>query len=228
MASSSHPCSGFRLQTPSVCRQVVQSFFCTELHMHSALVVEQDSTSRRGTSVANSTIRALHSNVRIIEKVKQEGQNMPHLANGNHRISLTQGKKGASEGRRQWTHKHLVTYRTHTDPRLSVSHTHRSVLGTETGPTEVNQRIRSWNPTNGAGVNEQIVTFHALHTGNNYFTRQAINIVVITIITIIHAQLIHIHSRQNNTAHARVSAQAYKHIPLQTHLPLHHGMYLIV
>lgn len=84
---------------------------------------------------------------------------------------------------------------------------------------------------NRAEVNEQIVTFHAPHAGNNFFfTRQAINILVIAIIIIIiiHAQLIHIHSRQNNTSrahtHTRVSAQAYEHFPLQTHLPLHPGM----
>lgn len=53
--------------------------------MHSGLAVEQDFRS-------NSTIRELNSNVRIIEKVKPDGQNMPHLANGKHRISLTQEK----------------------------------------------------------------------------------------------------------------------------------------
>lgn len=52
----------------------------------------------RGKRMANSTTRVLHSNVRIIEKVEQEGQNMPHLANRNHRISLTQER--ASEGQR--------------------------------------------------------------------------------------------------------------------------------
>lgn len=60
-----------------------------------------------GKRMANSTIRVLRSNVRIIEKVKQEGRVMPHLANGNHRISLTQNR--ASEGQRHLTHKHLVT-----------------------------------------------------------------------------------------------------------------------
>ena len=40
------------------------------------------------TAAGNMT-RALHSNVRIIEKVKPEGHNMPRLANRSQRISLT-------------------------------------------------------------------------------------------------------------------------------------------
>lgn len=60
-----------------------------------------------GKRMANSTIRVLRSNVRIIEKVKQVGQIMPRLANRNPRISLTQNS--ASEGQRHLTHKHLVT-----------------------------------------------------------------------------------------------------------------------
>lgn len=65
--------------------------------MHSGLVVEQDLVHDRKENGQQYNMCAPYcSNVRIIEKVKQEGQNMPHLANRNHRISLTQDR--ASEG----------------------------------------------------------------------------------------------------------------------------------
>lgn len=91
MASLSPPCSG--LQTPTVCRQVVQSF------LHRALHAQWFSSGagpgpREEKSMTSGTIRVLRSNVRIIEKVKQ-GQNMPHLANGeslSHRIEHLRGR----------------------------------------------------------------------------------------------------------------------------------------
>ena len=127
---------------------------------------------------------------------KQKSQNLSHSG------------KRASEGQRHWTHKHLVTYRTYTYPQLSVSLT--EAKGTK------RQGVTA-NPRGQESVNrlsQFMLCTQAIYIF--FFTRRAINIAVLTIIIIIiiHAQLIHTHSRQNNTArthtHTR-SAQAYKH-----------------
>lgn len=61
------------------------------------LVVEQDLVhERKENGQQYNTCAPYCSNVKIIEKVEQEGQNMPHLANINHRISFIQ--KRALEG----------------------------------------------------------------------------------------------------------------------------------
>lgn len=150
--------------------------------------------------MANSTIRALRSNVRIIEKVKQEGQNMPHLANRNHRFSLTHER--ASEGQRHWTHKHLVTnnsWNTH----LSTTHKHvGSWYGSNQSKTNKQNMIVNCNKQGRSQWTDCHISCSARRQYFFFSTRQAINIVVITIIILnIHAQLIHIHSRQNNTVH---------------------------
>lgn len=133
--------------------------------------------------------------------------------NRNCRVSLTQER--SSEGRRHWAQKHLVTYRTKHRSTTQVSNTRRCSDGSKT-------KVKKETRNNGgvqqkrAWVNKQIVTFHALHAGYIFFclfTRQAINIVVI--MAIIHAQLIHIHSRQEQYCpHTRVKCTG-----IQTHLP---------
>lgn len=127
-------------------------------------------------------------------------------------------RKRESEGQRHWTHKHLVTYRTYTYPQLSVSRTEakwtkrRDVTANTRGQESVNR------------LSQFMLCTQAIY----FFTRRAINIAVLTIIIIIHAQLIHTHTVGKTILrahkHTRESAQAYKHIPVQTHLPLHHGM----
>lgn len=63
-------------------------FFYSELHMRSASAVEQGCDNKKYGQQYNVCV--LHSNVRIIEKVKQKQQNT------RYNISLTQD--GASEG----------------------------------------------------------------------------------------------------------------------------------
>lgn len=116
-------------------------------------------------------------------------------------------RKRASEGRRHWTHKHLVTYRTHTYPQLSVSRTEAKW----TKRRDVTAKTRGQESVNR--LSQFMLCTQAIY----FFTRRAINIAVLTIIIIIHTQLIHTHthSRQNNTAHTQTHTS--KCPGIQTH-----------